>query len=69
MGTGDLFPGGKAQPGRDADHSPHLLPRSRMSRRYTSSLSLGAGMAWRNSFTLLLQEIYSSLFATPFDTL
>jgi hypothetical protein len=22
MGTGDPFPGGKAQPGRDADHSP-----------------------------------------------
>jgi hypothetical protein len=22
MGTGDSFPGGKARPGRDADHSP-----------------------------------------------
>jgi hypothetical protein len=22
MGTGDPFPGGKARPGRDADHSP-----------------------------------------------
>jgi len=22
MGTGDIFPGGKARPGRDADHSP-----------------------------------------------
>jgi hypothetical protein len=22
MGTGGPFPGGKAQPGRDADHSP-----------------------------------------------
>jgi hypothetical protein len=22
------FPGGKARPGRDADHSPHLGPRS-----------------------------------------
>jgi len=22
MGTGGLFPGGKAWPGRDADHSP-----------------------------------------------
>jgi hypothetical protein len=37
MGTGDPFPGAKAQPGCDADHSPHLLPRSRMSRSYTSS--------------------------------
>jgi hypothetical protein len=28
MGTGGPFPGGKARPGRDADHSPHLVPRS-----------------------------------------
>jgi hypothetical protein len=34
MGTGGPFPGGKAQPGRDADHSPHLVPRSR-NRSYT----------------------------------
>jgi hypothetical protein len=25
MGTGGPFPGGKARPGRDADHSPHLV--------------------------------------------
>jgi hypothetical protein len=37
MGTGGPFPGGKARPGRDADHSPPLVPRSRMSRSYTSS--------------------------------
>jgi hypothetical protein len=37
MGTGGPFPGGKARPGRDADHSPHLVPRSRMSRSYNSS--------------------------------
>jgi hypothetical protein len=37
MGTGDPFPGGKAQSGRDADHSPHLVARSWMSRSYTSS--------------------------------
>jgi hypothetical protein len=37
MGTGGPFPGAKAWPGRDADHSPHLVPRSRMSRSYTSS--------------------------------
>jgi hypothetical protein len=23
VGTGGSFPGGKARPGRDADHSPH----------------------------------------------
>jgi hypothetical protein len=38
MGTGGTFPEVKAWPGRDADHSPHLVPRSRMSRSYTSSL-------------------------------
>jgi hypothetical protein len=43
MASGVPFPGGKARPGRDADHSPHLLPRSRMSTSYT--LSLGACMA------------------------
>jgi hypothetical protein len=34
---GGPFPGAKALPGRDADHSPPLLPKSRMSRSYTSS--------------------------------
>jgi hypothetical protein len=34
------FPRAKARPGRNADHSPpHLVPRSRMSRCYTSSPS------------------------------
>jgi hypothetical protein len=28
VGTGGPFPGGKARPGLDADHSPHLVPRS-----------------------------------------
>jgi hypothetical protein len=32
VGTGDPFPEGKARPGRDADHSPHLVPKLRMSR-------------------------------------
>jgi hypothetical protein len=34
MGTEGPFLGAKAQPGRDADHSPHLVPRSIMSRSY-----------------------------------
>jgi hypothetical protein len=38
MGTGGPFPGGKAQPRRDADNSPHLVQGLRMSRSYTSSL-------------------------------
>jgi hypothetical protein len=29
--------GGKAWPGRDADHSPPVMPRSRMSGSYISS--------------------------------
>jgi hypothetical protein len=37
MDTAGPFPGGKARPGRDADHSPHLMPRSIMSRSYISS--------------------------------
>jgi hypothetical protein len=39
MGTGGPFPGGKARPGRDVDHSPHLVQRSRMSRSYTCTFS------------------------------
>jgi hypothetical protein len=31
-----VLSGGKARPGRNADHSPHLVPRPRMSRSYTS---------------------------------
>jgi hypothetical protein len=39
MGIGGPFPGSKDRPGRDADHSPHLMPKPRMSRSYTSSPS------------------------------
>jgi hypothetical protein len=38
IGSGGPFPWAKARPGRDADHSLLLVPRSRMSRSYTSSL-------------------------------
>jgi hypothetical protein len=31
MGNGSSFIGAKVRPGRDADHSPYLVPRSRMS--------------------------------------
>jgi hypothetical protein len=37
MGTGESFPGGKARPERDADHSPHLVPSSRTGSSYISS--------------------------------
>jgi hypothetical protein len=37
MGTEGPLPGGKARPGRDANHSPQLVPRSLMSRSYILS--------------------------------
>jgi hypothetical protein len=45
--------GGGFWPRRDANHSPHLVPRSRMSRSYTSS-PLWHLHGERNSFTFLL---------------
>jgi hypothetical protein len=36
VGIGVLSLGVKARPERNADHSHHLVPRSRMSRSYTS---------------------------------
>jgi len=44
MGTGGPIPGGKARPGRDADHSPHLVARSRLSRSYSSSPKCARGV-------------------------
>jgi hypothetical protein len=37
MSAGGPFPADKERPRRDADHSPHLVPRSRISRSYTFS--------------------------------
>jgi hypothetical protein len=51
-GTEGSFPKGKARPGRDADHSPHLVPRSRMSRSYTSSPPKRLRDVYWESFTL-----------------
>jgi hypothetical protein len=47
--------GGKARPGCDADHLPHLVPSSRMSRSFTSSL-LGSCMA-------IAGQIYFSVYS------
>jgi hypothetical protein len=61
MGTGFPFPGGKARPGCDADHSRHLVQRSRMSRSYTSSppsafvACSGTSVYWH----LLSTQVYS----------
>jgi hypothetical protein len=58
MGTGDPFPGGKARPGRDADHSPPSSVRSRTSRSYTS---LPQVPSWRVAGLL-----YFTLFTIKF---
>jgi hypothetical protein len=50
MGTGGPFRG-KARNGRDAVHSPHLVPRSRMSRSYSPYPLLVP--AWRSGTALL----------------
>jgi hypothetical protein len=47
MGTGGPFSGGKERPGRDADYSSHLVPRSRMSRSYNFSPPYASiGVLW-----------------------
>jgi hypothetical protein len=56
MGIGGPLPSGKARPERDADHSPHLVPRSRMSRSYTSSPP-SASMACRGTALAFLIRI------------
>jgi hypothetical protein len=48
MGTWGSFPEGKARPGRDADHSFHLVPKSRTSESYTP-LPPNAFMACRGT--------------------
>jgi hypothetical protein len=57
LGTGGPFAGGKVRPGRDADHSPHLMPGSRRSRSTSVACSgtalafyilIGAGMTFKN---------------------
>jgi hypothetical protein len=46
-GGGGPFPGGKVRSGSGAGHSPHLVPRSWMSRSYTSSPSCASiGVLW-----------------------
>jgi hypothetical protein len=57
MGTGVPFPGGKARPGRDVDRSHHLVPRSWMSRSYTSSPP-SASMACSGTSLLFYSAVY-----------
>jgi hypothetical protein len=59
MGTGVRFPGGKARQGSDADHWPHLMPRSWMSRSYTSSHPCASISVLWDCFTFTV--VYSTL--------
>jgi hypothetical protein len=59
MGSGVPFPGGKARQGSDADHSPHLVPRSWMSRSYTSSHPCASISVLWDCFTFTI--VYSTL--------
>jgi hypothetical protein len=56
MGIGFPFTKGKSGPRREADPPPHLVLRSRMSRRYNSSLLTSA---WHGGTALLITEWYS----------
>jgi hypothetical protein len=67
MGTGGPFPRGKARLGRDADHSPHLVPRSRMSRSYISSPP-SASVACSGT-ALLKYYVHKLSFTCPFVVL
>jgi hypothetical protein len=53
------------RPGRDADHSPHLVPRSLMSRSYTPlPLSSFKALALHLSMSVLVTVTYYDLFAS-----
>jgi hypothetical protein len=69
MGTGGPFPEGKALLVRDADHSPRVVPRSKMGMSYTSSvhwsLHDGSGTAFnKNSFNLNIRKLKLQMKAT-----
>jgi hypothetical protein len=68
---GVLSLGGKEQPGCDADHSPHLMPKSRISKGYIPGSTpwrlhgvagqFSSARVWRTSLTVTL--IYSTCIA------
>jgi hypothetical protein len=55
MGTGGPFPGAKAQPGRDADHS--LPSRSEVKNKYELYLLSPQAPPWRVAGLLCLKQI------------
>jgi hypothetical protein len=59
-----VFPRGKARPGRDADHSPHLVPRSRMVRA-TPPLPPSAIIACSGTALFLVSTVAVAVASTP----
>jgi hypothetical protein len=57
-GSRSSSPGNKGRPVRDADHSPHLMPRSRMSTSYTSTPPL-FGVLWDFFTYVCINTCYS----------
>jgi hypothetical protein len=67
MDTRGPFPRGKGQPGRDAENSPHLVPRSLISMSYTSSLCTYIGVLWDCfTFTNVIEEHNASTLMVNF---
>jgi hypothetical protein len=65
LGTGGPLPGGKTRPGRDADHSAHLMPISKMSRSYTSFSPCASICVLWDCFTVFAKcNMYTTL-VTP----
>jgi hypothetical protein len=65
MGTGGSFPGGKARPGRDADHSPPSSAKLRKSGSCTSCHPKSASME-RNGTTLPFFYLHGGTFLKTF---
>jgi len=61
MGTGS-FPGVSWRPGRDADLSPLLMPRSKIEYSYTSTLPKGLCGLWQGE--TYLEKFRDSKFGT-----
>jgi hypothetical protein len=63
MGSRGSFPGSNAQAGRDADHSPHLVPRPKMSKT-CFPLPLSPCMAISGTVLLFIYFHFMTYLAT-----
>jgi hypothetical protein len=52
-----IFPGGNVRPGRDADLSPLLVPRSKIGKSYTSTLPKGLRGLWQGETYLKYKTV------------